>query len=458
MQKTALIIRYVIITVAVLALLGLGSWYFFLKSKTDTTQSSDNARGIGISAPSFTGTTGSTYQNVLAGITGASQQTSPSTQAAGQPPPKIWQISKNPVAGMGFVNDNGTTVVYFVERATGFVFSADPQTGVVTRMVGTLTPKIYDALFAADGSVVLRSLDQSGRVTTFVGTEPTSTPRNVNTLNSTSSLAGITLEPNIVNVAVNPAGREFFYLVVDPKSGLIGIRAPWNNVKQKRVFVSSLAGWRASWLLDGRIILTQNAADNTPGASFELKSDGSLSPIISNVAGLTLLPRAFSSAFLFGRSSQGSLALFAQVDQDVPPVPLPIKTVADKCAWAPPAAIATAKTKGSTSTPNLIAYCAVPDSLPIGDFLNNWYQGITHASDSWWTVDAKEGSAQVLYSGASGNQHFDVERPMVDSSNTYITFMNASNKSLWLLRLTPQNEKPATSTPASLNESLKPQN
>lgn len=413
--------RYILITVLVISLIGLVMWYFFLRSKTTTI--SDAARGSGTSAPVFEGTGGSTYQNVLSDI-GSSVASSSQSLTQHQRPPQLWRVSPNPTAGMGFVTSGATTAIYFVERATGYVFFANVETGELVRVTNTLRPKIYEAFFTKNGSVIERSLDDAGNVITFAGTLPTAPTKNSTT--TSGALVGTLLERNIISIAVNPVAPEIFYTTVDAKVGLVGIRVGWNGSKAKQIFTSNMLDWRVRWLQDGRLILTQNAADNTVGYSYELSPSGVQSPLIGDIAGLTLLPRTSSPALIYGMS-RGGLSLFAKTDPKTSAVRLPLKTVADKCVWAPSKAA-----RESTNLP-LFAYCAVPQVLPPGNFLDQWYQGVVHTEDVWWKVDAKAGEATIMFSKAM--TRLDVDRPTIDESGNYIAFINATDKTLWLLRL-----------------------
>lgn len=285
------------------------------------------------------------------------------------------------------------------------------------------------ASFVRDGSVIEQSIDTNGKITTFAGVVPTKKTSITATeaTSSPGSLKGVYLDQNIVNLAVHPTAREIFYILNDPKVGGIGIRSAWDGSGQKRVFESGIVGWRPYWLSDGRIILAQNPAYNIGGYAYALESDGSLTPLIRNVPGLTILPRTSSQVFLYGTAADNTLTLHVQKVAGESLL-LPIKTVTDKCVWAP--------------GKKLIAYCAVPQKLGIGDFLINWLQGRIHTSDTWWKIDAESGTTEIFF---TSENMIDVVRPVIDESGTYIAFMNGVDASLWVLRIPIENI--ATSTP-----------
>jgi hypothetical protein len=431
MQKTLTIVRYLIAIVIVLTLAGLLAWYLFLKSHTDTTVQIDDARGIDSAAPSFTGSTGSTYKNIAQTTV---DDTGNKSAEATSAPPTLWRVSQTPTAGMGFVQDSSGLKLNFVERASGNVFSADLATGKVERLTNTLLPKTYVAAFTNDGAVTLRSTDDIGKTTLFAGiVPPKKAPVTAEIATSAPvALKGAYLAQNITDLAVNPKAHEMFYILPDPKVGVIGIRSAWDGTGQKRVFESGIIGWRPTWLSDGKIILTQYPAYDIAGSAYTLESTGILTPIIRNIPGLTILPQTSSKTYIYGTGTNGTLTLYVQKDKKDAEL-LPVKTVADKCVWNP--------------KDNTMAYCAVPNSLGSGDFIDNWLQGRIHTSDTWWEVNTKDDTAQIIFVSDNPYENsIDVIQPTIDQTGSYISFMNGVDLSLWALRIPSDTSKTTNTT------------
>src|SRR3989338_9615894 len=120
-MKTRTIIEYVLAAIVVLVLGSLAGWYLFLRTQTETTVAQSIARGFGISIPegSASGDTPDTPENAQAGT------------SAGQPvqrPAQLWQVEEEPTAGHLFVGSGRNLRLRYVERATGYVFEANPET------------------------------------------------------------------------------------------------------------------------------------------------------------------------------------------------------------------------------------------------------------------------------------------------------------------------------------------
>lgn len=419
-MKTLLNIRYALIGLIVLILVAFGGWYFFIQAKQAEVASIDAARGAGL-APSFASKVGSTYENIVSSL--AASLTSERASQGGGAAPQLSQVNKTPTAGAGFVtsglSDQGTsTSLRFVERSTGYVFDVDLATRTLKRVTGTLLPRTYEALVAGNGRMIMRGIDENDAVATIAASVTMSTTSAaVGTTGDTlMQLAQTPLSHGTRSIVMSPSGEEIFYIAEGAEGG-VGIKATWDGEKPKQVFSSAIVGWQAYWLSGDRIVLMQKPSDGVTGYAYELGKDGALAPLALG-AGLTVLPHPTSTALIYGTSA-GGLSLFVRVSKDTSDAPLPIRTIADKCVWS--------------SAENNIAYCAVPQGAPPSGFLDRWHRGETHTADAWWRVDASAASAEIVLS--PGNASFDVERPIIDESGRYIAFMNATDKSLWLLRI-----------------------
>ncbi len=436
-MKTRTIVEYLLAVIIVLILGGLAGWYFFLRTQTNTLNSQSVARGFGVSVPFGNADGGALNTPSPSSGTDWAQQNSPTNTGGGKRPPQLWQVASGPVAGKMFLGSGDEVRLRYVERASGYVFEANPETGKVTRLTNTLMPKIYEAYLTENGHVFERSLDAVGNITTFVGTISTTTETSDP---SSRALTGFNLTKNIVSMSVHPVSGALFY-ILRGSDGAIGVNAEWDGQKQKNIFGSVIMSWRPTTLEDGRIILVQAAADGVPGFAYEVKKDGTMSPLLGPIPGLTLRVRSVpgGSALLWGLSDRGALSLFVQVSQNATPVRVPVRTTADKCAWAPDlhresTSDSKAQSSLEVSGKDLVAYCGVPQGQPGQNFLDEWYRGAAHSSDALWRIDASAGTAEAVFTPPSDTS-IDIENIAVDGGRNYITFTNAADKSLWLLRL-----------------------
>ena len=469
---------FVLIALLVMLIGALAGWYVVLRMQGKTINFQDAARGFGLGAPSAN-QNGSTYENLGIGggggggfnvgggggigaggsgdgssgggngtgagagssgngdgsftsanglsgeigtsTSGAYNSTSTLGTVIVPKTPRLWRVTKTPVAGFEFATS--TSVLYFSERATGYIFRTDVLSGEILRRTNTLVPKTYEALLSRNGGAIYRSInDTTGAVQTFTGVIGSSTTANLGTL------LGINLKNNIFALDANPDSKTIFYLLADGGQ-TIGVTMPWTEGKtgkEKQVFSSSIASWRPYALADGRLLVMEKPQDGAVGYAYEILADGSLKPLVRAAPGLTFLPIANSSTFIFGTSENGSLALYAKTSTTT--YALPVKTVADKCVWAPftPAS-------GKKPASDLVVYCAVPSDVSSKNFLQNWYMGALHTSDSWWRLNLTTRRAEKIFSEGSAN--IDVVDPTIDSTGGVLAFKNGYDGALWVLRI-----------------------
>jgi hypothetical protein len=392
---------YIGVLSIILLVFGLAGWYFFLSRATTTLEEAALARGFNISVPSFLDSRGSTAANIETGF--VSDEEAPAGNAA---PPRLWKVSASPVAGMDFVGASSS--VRFIERSTGQIFDADLTTGVVTRRTNTLTPKIYEAHVGGQGTIVKQTIEKDVLITD-VGVMATTTDEN-----GFSTLSEKNLGVKIRDIATSRLTGDILFLVEAVGETHL-VRAKGDGSSPKQLLSLFVGGFDIHWLSD-RIILKERGGSGVPSNAYV--AGDSLIPLVRNVPGLTVLPRASSTTFLYGSDNGTSLTLFAQPALNVPATLLSIATIADKCVWA--------------DGPN--AYCAVPQSPPPQGFLDAWYRGAAHTSDRWYRVDTSSGSSKEFFTPGA-NIAIDVERPLIDDTGEYLAFMNARDKSLWVLRL-----------------------
>jgi len=471
MKRYGTIATLVLVGLLVMAIGGLAGWYVVLRVKGQNISFADAARGFGFGTPSAS-QNGSTYNNIGigggtggqnggsfsagggsgvggtgGGIAGTDSSAVANANGAGEnspsassslslaygsstlptvvipKTPRLWNVTKTPIAGFNFATS--APVVFFSERATGYMFTADAISGDVLRRTNTLLPKTYEALVSRDGAAIYRSVNETtGAVQTFSGVICSTTSSNL------GAFVGVNLRNNILAMDANSDAKTIFFIISD--SGTFsGFTEPWTagkSGKEKQVFTSSVASWRPIVLSDGRLVVVEKAEDNAEGYAYEIAPDATMKPLVRAAPGLTVLPLANSSAFLFGTSQNGTLALFAQTSTST--FSVPVNTVADKCVWVP---FVPASKKNPAS--HLVAYCAVPQNASEQNFLENWYMGALHTSDSWWRIDITSGDATQVFEASSGGSLLDVVDPAIDPTGNFLGFKNGTDGSLWVLRI-----------------------
>lgn len=414
------------VAAVILLLFGLGGWYLFLRSETAAIENAADARGFSIGIPSFLGTRGSTAENAGGGSqeftngSGSSpfaqllgfgqrlaEEAAPNESTAGtreEPKaPRFWRVTSAPVAGAAFTAGSSTRLRY-VERATGHVFDANPQTGEVTRVTNTLTPRVYEAMIG--GTFVVERIVEEGVPATLSGMIGTTS------VNGAAELATVSLGKDIRDIVATPS--DIVFITSSQTSNRL-VRAKWDGSTPKQLLTLPGGDFRLS-SAGKDIILVERAGSGIPGNAYRVAS--SLVPLIRAVPGLTLQAQGESGNILFSSDDGTNVALFAKLGTAAA-VALPSVTTAEKCVWAPRGAL---------------AYCAVPQGTLPTEFHDRWYRGEVHTEDVWYVLDTAAVKTNVLFRIDQGSA-IDVENPRIDNAGNYIAFQNARDKSLWMLRI-----------------------
>ncbi|MFZ2886966.1 MAG: hypothetical protein WA021_04070 [Minisyncoccia bacterium] len=402
------IFSYVGVAAIVLLLIGLAGWYFFLRNQASNLDALGDSRGFDIAVPSFTGSRSSTAENIEAGTSAESLLAATPNQGR---PPRLWKVSSSPIAGFGFVVDSSN--IRYIERSTGYVYDVNPETGATTRLTKELIPKVYEGLIVGTSTVVMRTLE-SGEPTTLIGRFGTSTNDGF-VVFSTSNLG------NTIRTITSSANE--LMMLASGANGANLVRARGDGTGAQQILTLGISGFGIQWLPDGRLFLTESPASGVAGTAYEVVQ-GALTPVLRSLPGLLIKPRTSSPALLYSIDDGTRVRLFARPSAQASTTELSIQTVAEKCVWAP----------SSSSTPTLAAYCASPQTALPRNFLDNWLRGAIHTSDAWFTIDASAAKSSKFFAPET-TVALDVEKPLIDSRGGFIAFMNARDKSLWVLRI-----------------------
>src|SRR5262245_6111349 len=135
MDRIYNILKWVVAFLVIGAIGALSWWYFFLRTQTNNLPPSIPKFG---DVTQFVATRDGSEDGDSTGFV-PTEKSTPTTTIA-QTPSQLWHITTAPVAGMNFIAGT-TSVLRYIERSSGNVFEADPQTGRVVRITNTLVPQ-----------------------------------------------------------------------------------------------------------------------------------------------------------------------------------------------------------------------------------------------------------------------------------------------------------------------------
>ncbi len=295
-----------------------------------------------------------------------------------------------------------------MERSTGYVIDVDPSSGESKRITNTLTPRVYEASLSSNNVVIQRVLED-GRATTLAAKVGTSTE------NGLAQLKSFNLGSNISELRLHPENGTII-MTTETEAGTSIVRSAWDGKNPTTLLTIPAGSFTLYTPSDSVIVVAEKAASGVPGNAYRVGT--SLTPLLRNIPGLTVLPNT-SGGLLYSSDTGNSVQLFVRTSSSTA-LELPLKTTTEKCVWAP--------------SGGYRAYCAVPKTNPGPAFLDKWYRGALHTDDEWYEISAGGAEPRSFFTTDSMTA-IDVEQPIVDSSDTYLAFINGRDKSLWLLRI-----------------------
>ena len=335
--------------------------------------------------------------------------------------PRLRQITSEPVGGAGIFDITNTdktksTLIRYIQRADGNIFETKTDTLAVNRISNKTIPKIYEAIWGNAGdAVITRQLkDDNETIESFAA------KLSGNASSTERELSGVYLPQKISVLTISPDKSKMFYLY-PTNGGIGGIFAGADGSKKTLIFESALSEWLASFADNKTIVLTTKPSAGAKGFAYFLNTNaGEIRKIVGGIAGLTILVSPDKKLALYSESSGGSFRtkIYNLIENSAGDFEL--QTLPEKCVW-------------SRNEP-VVVFCAVPTTLPTGDYPDSWYQGRVVFSDDIWKINTATGETSRLISPETFiNKTIDVINPLLNESESFLLFMNKIDLTPWVL-------------------------
>lgn len=340
----------------------------------------------------------------------------------------LYQISTKPVSGVFVAGTGATSSVVYVERATGHLYQLNSTSRLPNRLTNTTLPKIYQVWGGGTKTEVrvLARYLKDNRLQNFAAGIPLPTASTSDDSfideEQLPALRGRLWSNDVYGVAVSPKQDQLFYLETD-LAGTTGYITDWAGNRPASLFSSLLTEWTSQWATSTTVALLTKPGFGVPGYLYWLNTKTKeLTPILTEIPGLSALTSPDLKTVLYsGLYNNGlNFGLYDVINKVLKP--LPITTLADKCAW---------------SKTGSIAYCGVPRDLPAGEYPDVWYRGEVSTADNIWKISAKTKQAELLFNPKLAGTTTDLDLTQVTLSNDEHTlyFINKHDNQLWALNL-----------------------
>ncbi len=328
---------------------------------------------------------------------------------------RLVKISSGPVVpGEAVVNKIATasssaeTIVNFIERQSGNVYTYLVRAGTLTRTSNRTLPGIQSAMWTPNASLAF---------VRYLSGENSST---INTYALYSDgTNGFFLSQNLSDVAVSASN------VLALASGVNGSSASLlrtDGTRSSEIFTTPLSSLRIAFAGKNQYLAFTKPSGSLSGSAFLVDSAGRFSKIAGPLNGLVAKSSPSGKWLLVSHTNNGIMQMSLINTTTGESLTLPVASIADKCVW--------------TADDSAI-YCGIPVSpSPNFNYPDDWYQGAVSFSDRIWKIDVSGRYAQlVLDFSKETEEPLDATALAIDPLNTAIVFVNKNDSSLWAYSL-----------------------
>ncbi|OGD68994.1 hypothetical protein A3I18_02040 [Candidatus Campbellbacteria bacterium RIFCSPLOWO2_02_FULL_35_11] len=399
-------ILIILITILILAIIGIGGFYFFYP-KDQVSQDDFSGSKTGFIFGIFGGGDENTGDEI-----GSS---TPITIGDERPLMKLRKISDTPTAGfVVFENKDKETMIRYTEKATGHVFEANTKNSTTERVSNTTIPRIQDAIWVNKDSSVLRYLDDDGTIRSFYAKVVEN--KSESETDAEGKIEGVFLRDSIADLIPYGSDKILSFMVGENSSNLVV--SDLNGGNGFEIFNSSFKDWLVQKPKQGIVALNTKPASVSNGYLYFLNTNnGSLDKILGGFAGMTSLVSPDAEKVIYAENISNSVYFIDENKTEE----LVISTLPEKCVW---------------NNDSTIIYCGVPKTFSKSEYPDSWYQGIISFSDNIFEVNVVEGYEIALISPEKfSGEPVDVIKPALDLKNEFLFFVNKKDLSLWSLDL-----------------------
>ncbi len=400
---------FTLIILLILTIFGLLGWYLY--TRTQTTDTTDPTNQTNTDLFPFGAGGGNGGQSNGGGDTSTTTVIDLNGEEGRVRLPRLRQISFVPTAGAVASSTASSTMIRYIERATGHIYQTDSEELPVEKISAITIPKVYEGLFTADSSRLLIRYFKEGTDTirTFYAKIATTTRPE-------QAIEGLFLADDIRTISVY--GKKVFYLVWKDTNQQ-GIVADIDGGNKTAIFNSSFGEWAAQWTTPNLIALSSKPSQTAQGHAYLLNATtGDYTKTVGSIEGLETLPNSTGELVLFSGANGNGIGTSVFNTKTNVVQQLSVSTLAPKCVWSK-------KVK-------TVLYCGIPQSVVASAYPDAWYKGKISFNDSLWKIDAVSGETeQILVPELTAGISMDMTNLSLDQKESIVLFTNKKDMTVW---------------------------
>lgn len=334
--------------------------------------------------------------------------------------PSLRKISTAPVAGMVIFNIGTTSIVRFVEKATGNVYEARSDSSIINRLTNTTIPKIIRVFWLPSGKGFLaQTVDEEDLIeTAYVELKEVKTTSNELSVPYESVISK--LPTGIKEISVSPDGKKIIYYTTKGVSEWF-ISNP-DGTGPKIVYQSNLTEWIPQWFSANSVLITTKTSSAASSFGYILNTSNSqISKVFGDIKGGSALISPDGKKLIYSIGGQDSVSLVSTNVSGGAVASLG-SSLPEKCAWDP-------------SDYNYII-CGVLQSLPPVDYPDDWYKGSLSTNDFIERINIVDNFTFLAADPENQvDQKIDVAKIAVSKDGRFASFIDKNDSSLWFLKI-----------------------
>jgi len=350
-----------------------------------------------------------TINNISTSITDTIDTTSESSDI--EPVTELLvQVVSKPVADYGFINYQGTSTLFYVEKETGHIFLI-ATSGPSVILSNTTIPKIQSMKISPNNphQVFVSSLDRDGQLIYQQGV--------IDTRATSTELLLKPMVGQIKDILISPDGKQVFTLQTG-SDGAIGLLSNINSSLSTTIFSSLFSEWLVDWSNNQYIIFNSKPSFNIAGSIYGLnKTTKEFKPLI--ISELSVLGKISpnNKSVIFSSIRDNKLNLVVKnIENNSELQLMGLETLVDKCIW---------------NNDGVSVVCAVPKKLSTALYPDDWYKGLVLFNDNLWKINTIISDSDVY----EFKDNIDAINLKITNNGDVIYFQNKIDQSLWQLDL-----------------------
>lgn len=334
--------------------------------------------------------------------------------------PKLRKISDGPVAGAVMLGAGTTTIVRFVEKATGNIYEARSNSASPRRLTNTTIPKIVRAYWLPQGDGLLAQTVSEDDIieTSFLRLTPAKA--TTTEVSVPYEVVISKLPTGIQEISIRPDGKQIVYYTKE--NGSAWYTANPDGTGRKNIYQNPITGWVPQWYSQNSILISTKATYLAQSYGYILSPSGGRPTNVYTGEFGTSAKMSPNGKTLLLTGGEDKPVMHALSVADGSQLSIGSYTFSEKCAWDP-------------SDSNYIV-CGIPQSLTNGGYPDNWYKGKLSTNDLIERVNVNDNVVFIASNPAKDiDREIDVKEMYVSKNGQYAAFLDKSDSALWLLRL-----------------------